>query len=165
MGVKGEDLGDVLGSMTEVWPEIEGDNGWSSNGRSWGALPSAGTSFSSSLLSSQEALGMCLYLAVTLKIFNNCYAQMQTSQNRGLLHAGAGVLQTHAFGILGKLGAAGGEECLEEGSGHKAQKMSTVRQVGWAVRTVGVYKFGLIFQNLIKILTTRSAIPGDSRLF
>lgn len=157
MGVKGEDLGDVLGSMTEVWPEIEGGNG-----RSWGALPSAGTSFSSSLLSSQEAPGMCLYLAVTLKIFNNCYAQMQTSQNRGLLHAGAGVLETHAFGILGKLGAAGGEECLEEGSGHKAQKMSTVRQVGWAV---GVYKFGLIFQNLIKILTTRSAIPGDSRPF
>lgn len=56
-----------------------------------------------------------LYLEMTLKVFNNCYAQMQTNQNRATAVLGLG-LGGPCFGITGKVWV---KEMLKERLGQK----------------------------------------------
>lgn len=69
-------------------------------------LPSADSNFFSPFLYSWEAHGMCLYSEMTLKIFDNCYAQMQTNQGLVVLRLGLG---GPCIWTMGKLGVIGGE--------------------------------------------------------
>lgn len=101
MGLKAEDFGKVLGSMTEAWPEVQGDRRSISACFGGYSLLQSVPTFPSHFSTPRNAWYV-LYLEMTLKVFNNCYAQMQTNQNRATAVLGLG-LGGPCFGITGKV--------------------------------------------------------------
>lgn len=149
--------------MTEVWPEIQGDNRCSTNACSWGIPPSVGPNISSPFLYSQEARAFTQqwhsqYLTTGM-------LRCRSIKKPRLLQFWAGSWRP-LFWILGKLGGVRWKGCpWGRGRAERVEEDGYCRAGGWVVGTVSVHQFELIFQNVTQILTSCVAIPGHSRLF
>lgn len=117
MGIKAEDFREVLESMSEVWPEIQGDKRHSINVHSWGYSPFSWSQFffPIPLLSGSTWYVRLFRHSKSLTTAMLKFILIKT----GLLQGWGWVLEAPVFGSWGSWGSLGVEEVLEKGSREK----------------------------------------------